>query len=376
MIPERDRPFLERCFKKYYFDNMGGIRAPDRSAEREYGYQRFGSGMVRHLSLRSDEDLRLFLMNNAPSDVYCSSAFYSFPTLPMKEKDWKEAELIFDIDAKDLGLGCREGHACSRCAGCGGAFAGTGGCPECGRGGAESKSFPCAGCIRGARGEVAKLAGVLTDDLGIPPEKISAYFSGNEGFHVHVAGSGLQAWGARERRSLSDYVSFRNALPHRFGMGRSGRGGRDSFPHVGDVGWPGRVAKEMFGSKTRRPKVVAELVKGGYGEFQRRFSEASSAIGAAIDPSVTMDVHRVFRLPGTLNGKSGLAKARCGDLARFDPYREACPIDDSPAEITADCPLRFALRGRRFGPFGGGERVEVPAFAAAYLICKGFATTV
>ena len=41
-------------------------------------------------------------MQNVPSDVYCSNAYYSFPNLPMNEKDWKEADLIFDIDAKIL----------------------------------------------------------------------------------------------------------------------------------------------------------------------------------------------------------------------------------------------------------------------------------
>ena len=34
----------------------------------------------------------------------------TFPNLSMNEKDWKEADLIFDIDAKDLNLPCREHH--------------------------------------------------------------------------------------------------------------------------------------------------------------------------------------------------------------------------------------------------------------------------
>ena len=28
-------------------------------------------------------------------------------------------------------------------------------------------------------------------------------------------------------------------------------------------------------------------------------------IGAKIDPNVTMDIHRIFRLPGSINSKSG-----------------------------------------------------------------------
>ena len=56
-------------------------------------------------------------MQNIPSDVYCSNGYYSFPNLPMNEKDWKEADLIFDIDAKDLNLSCRE-NICSKCNEC------------------------------------------------------------------------------------------------------------------------------------------------------------------------------------------------------------------------------------------------------------------
>ena len=67
--------------------------------------------MTRHISIKDDKELHLMLMQNIPSDVYCSNAYYTyFQILPMNEKDWKEADLIFDIDAKDLNLPCREGH--------------------------------------------------------------------------------------------------------------------------------------------------------------------------------------------------------------------------------------------------------------------------
>ena len=36
----------------------------------------------------------------------------------MNEKDWKEADLIFDIDAKDLNLECRKSHTISKCNEC------------------------------------------------------------------------------------------------------------------------------------------------------------------------------------------------------------------------------------------------------------------
>jgi len=68
--------------------------------------------MIRHMSLITDKDLHLMLMTNAPSDVFCSNGYYSFPNIPMAEKDWNEADLIFEIDAKDLKLSCRKEHTC------------------------------------------------------------------------------------------------------------------------------------------------------------------------------------------------------------------------------------------------------------------------
>ena len=94
------------------------IKVPERTSEREFGYQKFNSGMTRHISVKDDKELHFLLMQNVPSDVYCSNAYYSFPNLPMNEKDWKEADLIFDIDAKDLNLNVEKDHMLSICNEC------------------------------------------------------------------------------------------------------------------------------------------------------------------------------------------------------------------------------------------------------------------
>ena len=110
--------FLEDSFKKYYFEHFDEIHVPKRTSEREFGFQKFNSGMTRHISLKDDKELHLLLMKNIPSDIYCSNAYYSFPNLPMNEKNWKEADLIFDIDSKDLNYECRLNHTISRCSSC------------------------------------------------------------------------------------------------------------------------------------------------------------------------------------------------------------------------------------------------------------------
>ena len=51
---QNDLKFLEEAFKEYYFDHFDLIHVPDRSREREYGYKKFNSGMIRHISCMYD----------------------------------------------------------------------------------------------------------------------------------------------------------------------------------------------------------------------------------------------------------------------------------------------------------------------------------
>src|SRR3989304_10062791 len=103
---EQDLQFVEATFKKYYFKHFDLLSIPNRASEREFGYKKFNGGMNRHISIKSNEELRLMLITNIPSDVYFSNAYYSFPNLPMSEKDWKRTELIFAMDVKDHNLDC------------------------------------------------------------------------------------------------------------------------------------------------------------------------------------------------------------------------------------------------------------------------------
>ena len=140
-MKDNDIKFLEESFKKYYFDHFDLIRTPTRTSEREFGYQKFNSGMTRHISIKDDKELRLLLMQNVPSDVYCSNAYYTSPNLSMNEKDWKEADLIFDIDAKDLNLSCRENHIVSICGKCNEISQNSKICSKCNTTKLEKKSY-------------------------------------------------------------------------------------------------------------------------------------------------------------------------------------------------------------------------------------------
>jgi len=85
-----------------------------------------------------------------------------------------------------------------------------------------------------------------------------------------------------------------------------------------------------------------------------------------------MDIHRIFRLPGSINSKSGLAKIHCDNLSKFDPYVEASFLSDDSVEVFANCPIEFRLKNKKFGPYIN-EKVTIPTYAAVYMICKKLA---
>ena len=369
---EHDSNFLVETFKQYYFDHFDLIHVPDRSSEREFGYKKFNSGMIRHISLKTDKDLRLMLMTNVPSDVFCSNAYYSFPNLSMGEKDWKEADLIFDIDAKDLNMSCRKEHTCIKCLSCNEVSLMQDICPKCKSNKLDLVSLPCKNCVSGLKKETLNLIKILTADLQIPRENILVSFSGNDGFHLYVANSTYNTLGSKERSDLCDYIMFRRAIPEAFGF-KKANPSRSLFPELAESGWRGRVAADLFGSKSNRSKGVTKIISDGYYAYRQRLEEmGKNSIGIRIDPNVTVDIHRIFRLEGSLNSKSGLTKLACENIEKFSPYTDACLIGDKPVEVLANCPITFNLKNKKFGPYTN-ETVSIPKFTAVYMICKGIA---
>lgn len=368
-MEDSDIRMMERLIGEYYFGACSDLQMPSETASREFGYQNVGrGGMTRHLQIRDVEQMRLLLVQNKPSDVYCSNARYLLPTEDMARKDFQGADLIFDIDAKDLDLPCRSGHVLSRCGKCGKSGLGSTGC-ECRK---ESKiPLPCRQCMVMAGQETARLVEILVSDLGIERGSIEVYFSGNEGFHLHVRSPEYDALGSRERASIARYVSFTGVMPESMGVPRGNKVAR--LPDPAEEGWRGRLASALESRKSRVKKITSSNNKDRHSEFEELLKEMSAVVGARIDHNVTSDIHRIFRMPMTINGKSGMLKAKCDDPRSFDPYVGAVVLGKDEVEVEADCPARFELCGKKFGPYGG-EKVSVPGYAAGYMILKGIAS--
>ncbi|HXV46810.1 MAG TPA: DNA primase small subunit domain-containing protein, partial [Nitrososphaera sp.] len=245
---------VRSAFRGYYF-KPDMIESPDKIDQREFGYMQFGqAGMVRHLSFKSMKELTATIMKEVPSDIYCSNAYYRFPTYPMQDKQWLGADLIFDIDGKDLRLPCVASHSYPVCAGCGHVLPPAPderkdySCTACGGKKADSVLIPCEKCIGGSKREVKRLVEFLTGDLGMQRNDIHVYFSGNNGFHIHVSDQAYVPLDPQARSDLVGYLSGSGLMAESVGV-RKGNAENlffIKFPRSGlAYGWRSRVADKL-----------------------------------------------------------------------------------------------------------------------------------
>ncbi|HEV3433065.1 MAG TPA: DNA primase small subunit domain-containing protein [Nitrososphaera sp.] len=374
---------LKKVFREYYFNQSKAVEEPFRIDQREFGYMQFGQpGMLRHLSFKSMKELDAVLVKEAPSDVYCSNAYYEFPTgQPMQEKHWLGADLIFDIDGKDLRMPCVPSHSYPVCIECGAASPPRHdeerpySCSSCGSNKADYVSIPCSKCIDGSRREANRLIDFLLFDLGLDRSAITIYFSGNNGFHVHINDEGYISLDPQARSDLVSYLCGTGLILESIGVRKSNteKSFFIKFPKSGlAYGWRRRIAEKLkidMTSTIKFKNIVNQY--GGYDTFKIEFERLVKEMGVKIDPQVTTDVHRIFRMPGTLNSKSGLSKTKCTDLFSFDPFVDACLLGDNIINIRLKSPVRFRIKKNIFNI--SKESAELPAYAAVYLMCKGLA---
>jgi DNA primase small subunit len=375
-----DLHLLKIAFREFYFNHGNKVEEPSKIQNHEFGLMGFDGVMKRHLKFSSLGGLVASLMLETPSDVFASNAQYDFPVLPIGEKGWRGADLIFDIDLKDLDLKCRLSHTYRTCISCSSsyAFGSQESCPKCDSNSFAESMLPCDRCVDGLKNEVLKLHRFLTSDIGISPDKITTYFSGNNGFHVHVLDDSFKDLNNHARADLAAYIMGVGILTDVIGAIKDTRSDfRVRFPVGGlDYGWRKRIA-ERLGISITSQKRLTNLIKelGGLEQFRRRVAEITREMGVRIDSQVTTDVHRVFRLPGTLNGKSGLTKILCVDLDSFDPFDESCQLSSREVTVKITLPkMKLRLNGERFNL--AEEFVHVPMFMGVYLISKGLAHAV
>jgi DNA primase small subunit len=360
---EKTTAFLRQSYKEFYFkQGSESIEFPEDVESREFGYIPFGGGMVRHLSFRNKGEALAEILKQSPSSVYCSNARYEFPTRPIEEKGWLGAELIFDIDATDIPSSCKKGHDLWYCEKChaSGKLPRPAKCTKCGGPAVEFHGV-CEECLDAAKDHANHVVGFLTDDFGVDPGAIRVYFSGNRGYHLHVFDKRFDLLNQQARGEIAEYVRG-STLPPSQTMAATLRRRVPSVPQ--GVGWTRRVTG-----------YVAERSQNYGGTMQKLVSEAVASQRALVDASVTTDIHRVFRLAGTLHGNTGMSKMRISSMPKFDPQVDPIVLGAKPVMVDVSFYPGFRLKHQDFGPFKS-ETVELPTFAAVSILTRGLGEVV
>ena len=373
-MDETSSLMVKRYFKEYYFRNSGKIEAPSEIEKREFGYFPFGGQMIRHLSFKDIGSFRALLFRESPAGVYCSNSLYLDPTLEMHKKQWIRAEMIFDIDADALHLPCKKEHDIWLCKQCGrkefGLRPET--CPNCKGNRILEMTWACPNCLEGTKKETFKLLDFLESDFGVSGSNIRIFFSGNAGYHVSVAGSSFESLDQRGRSEISDYLTAQGILTEMLFSPRM---------TPSDPGWRGRMARYIRDLPERTPpfeggtydlrihELANEFTKSKSDKF---LTQSVSQLSVKIDPMVTTDIHRIFRMPETLNNKTGLVKRECKDLGSFVPLAEsiAVPGENEKYQVMVDLCPKIHLGGNYYGPYKS-EMKELPYYVAVYIVSKG-----
>ncbi len=365
---------------------------------------------IRHVGYRFRDELLAGLANSAPQSVYHSAAFYGVPIAThMHEKEWQGAELVFDIDADHLDLKCANDHDAWRCNNADCHKTGTGTapetCPACGNSSFSTRKWICDKCLNEARKYTKKLYDdFLVWDFGFDPKKIQLNYSGHRGYHVRVRDPQVYSLDSNARVEIVHYV---------MGLGfKSDRAvvtehGVELVPNRDFPGWTGRVADAMVefirnidsypGTekwvpvlKERRAEaldgllrtkpVLSKNAKGvGVKSWQEIAEKAVERYGSQIDRPVTHDIHRVIRLIGSLNGKTGFVASSLtrDNLDDFDPFSESIAFNQGTMKVIfhkGSSVPSFKISSEVYGPYTKEETVELPMAAAVFVLCKGVAS--
>jgi len=399
--------FVKERFSEYYRKDSRNVEPPPSIEKREFGFILFKERMmVRHKSFRTSQELARFLENTVPSDAYHSTAYYSKPEEAMESKGWLGADLCFDIDADHIPTPCKAIHDRWTCKDCGATDVGSPPdiCPKCQKERIDEETWLCEQCLDKAKTEAMKLVDMLEGDFGLSKNDMNAFFSGHRGYHLHVRADEVRQLNDTERKEIVDYVLGLGLNPdlHRLREGTS-KSMNFQVGDISDLGWRSRLARGLFeimsnsnereladlGLKKRVIKDIlgtreqvskeqfATTIRNTFytigSKTWKKIAERSSA---KIDTVVTTDIHRLIRLSGTLNGRTGLkvVNASVADLERFDPFKEAVALVGEDTVYIKEAP-QFRLGEEVFGPFQKEKRT-LPRAAAILLVCKGKAVPV
>lgn len=374
--PSESLSLVKTLFSQYY--EKARLDLPSDMGRREFAFQYLGAqGYHRHLSFKDERSLRKHMVSRVPAHSYYSSAVFLLPEVPsMEEKGWLGSDLIFDIDADDL-PGCSGREQNMICPKCGHSFRGAGrvACPKCGHMEPIAVETVDHQCLKKALSNLSKLARVLEDHLGIKVRK--AYFSGGRGYHLHVqCDDRCRGMDGDDRREILDYLTGVGLDVERIlGLGSGARLKKNILvPRPGEPGWRGRLGEALRARHGPLPDHLTmgqlEESLGGRIDWELYVDEAR----IHVDEKVTMDVHRLVRIPGSINGKTGMPVTPLeegewgeGSLPRcsWSPFYERPLIVKVKYDLPSVRVFDTTVKAR------AGQVLRLDGCSAVYLALKG-----
>ncbi|ASJ06321.1 DNA primase catalytic subunit PriS [Thermococcus pacificus] len=310
---------------RYYRREWSAKRLPEFIVEtlenREFGFDHTGEGPSDRKNVFLDvRDLEDYMKATAPYAVYSSVALYEEPR---EMEGWLGAELVFDIDAKDLPLRrCQHIHEHGRV---------------------------CPICLEDAKELARDTLIVLKEDFGF--ESVHVIYSGR-GYHIRVLDDWAMTLDGKAREKVLSYISAAEEITFddirsrrimlssgyyrvfrlRFGYFLR----RMNENHLVNINLRRGQVEKLLGNREEvyenfvRKGLLTAFPQGiGYKTLTKLFALSSTFSKAYFDGRVTVDVKRILRLPSSLHSKVGFITTYIGPdegkLERFNPFEDAVP---------------------------------------------------
>ncbi len=368
------KEFLHKSFSRYYRDAR--VELPPQLMRREWAFILFDSAypklvMRRHKAFGSQRELLAHISATSPAHAYYSTACYTYPSATrMQDKQWKGADLIFDLDADTLGSGTANAYDA---------------------------------VLEQVKNETIKLLDFLVRDFNFDPSDMTIAFSGGRGYHVHLRNSKVVQLGSHERREIANYLTG-TGLEAEYVLAQLGLVQQLSdatcwerrithwiahyFEHLKTINEDDAI-KELSAVKyvgTKRAKDTIGALSEGLSAHSLINSKllpppawkiivrmAVLSIAARIDVPVTADIKRLIRLPTSLHGGSGLrvTPLAIDELHDFAPLTDAVAFTDRLVPVTILAPTVTQLKGETIKV--DQSTTELPEHTAIYLMARGFA---
>ena len=422
--------YLKKLFQAYYQEKQLEIPKVSSFNLREFGLIPWEKKvyMKRHMSFENSDDLRSYLIKDAPRHLYSSGSLYLKPDAQtMNNKEYQGCDFIIDIDVDHFYTPCKDQHDLWICKDCGTeGFGMPKNCPKCKGSKFTKVSWICDQCLDVAKNEITKLvSNYLIPDFGIEEKDMKIAFSGHRGYHLKIESEDLRKLNSEERREIVDYITGKNINFEILGL-------NERFTRINglleeNIGWSRKIMKKiievlnqpeneiksmlldknLFGFKhnyarsflnykddfleliTKGERNVWAIEGFGLTNWRKLLRGIVKLVGVEIDEPVSIDIHRLIRYPGSLHGKTGF-KVQELELNELDDFN---PLDESNEKLD---PIVFkskknlthkleivenklpitTIKGESFGPYVKGQVIEVPHHFAVFLLCKEVAKTI